>query len=868
MLSQQRPEKAPRKTVSTTSAAAKKRNTARACEPCRRRKSKCDGGTPSCSNCRLYHDDCTYSSAQDGRRPAPKAYVQALEERIRVLEALLKDGNEGMGLAALDEDDEEAEEDKAQTAAVGLDRLKLDEETNEFLAYGPTSAFQHLPQPTRQVGSPTSEANPHGTSPSGASYSGAGGSFFDRRTSFSIGSTSPRPLVSPLGPGSESPSGPLDWSRNLPDLPGWDQELHDDLIDRFFCYLNSWCLFVDEPSFRADMVAVLSYPVGAAPSRTSSYSPLLHCAILAIVCSFKDDPRLSDGTASQALARRAKAAIDEEGERPTLSMLQGLLLLGSWHTGASQVGLAYLYAGIGLRLTFTLGLGIDCSAYVDSGVISAAVQRRRDSAFFCAYLQDKLWSIYAGRIPTILRSSSAVEIALPAIDPERDRKPWSPLPADFPSGTPPRKPMPSFISSTFHWTCRLGFITEKIMTAVYALRAQHYSAPVLNKVSELNLELETWLSSLPFELRIAPQTSNPPPPHIITLNTMYHFAIILLNRPYYLAATTSPVNEVAVKRCSSSATRIVALFELYQKCPGLRFAPISATQIGFAAGTTHLLALVNAESAGQQKKASDSRAAAASCVAALREMGRAWRCANTKADILLSLIEKWSPEPKEEELPEAGPSEPAAAPATSAEMQLAAVQALDPHSDLAKELLRLGWTPPTAPSAGPPPAGPPAATAPELQATPSFAHSSASSAVLPSPFPFSSAPSSLTPHLAATSAYGASYPAPAPPNPALNPYAAAGLWPFFPTPPSVSAAPPATASQSFPLADDIFAGTLSSEARPALDALGFAGQLDLGAAFGNAQDFTALASGALPQAQVTGQNWVDAFLYGQPQQQP
>jgi hypothetical protein len=38
----------------------------------------------------LYKEECVYNTEQDGRRPAAKAYVAALEDRVKVLERLLE----------------------------------------------------------------------------------------------------------------------------------------------------------------------------------------------------------------------------------------------------------------------------------------------------------------------------------------------------------------------------------------------------------------------------------------------------------------------------------------------------------------------------------------------------------------------------------------------------------------------------------------------------------------------------------------------------------------------------------------------------------------------------------------------------------
>ncbi|KDR75840.1 hypothetical protein GALMADRAFT_506107 [Galerina marginata CBS 339.88] len=71
---------------------AKKRKKDRACDACRRRKTKCDGPwMPNnlCSNCIQTRKPCTYVEASKPRGP-PKAYVTGLEDRLEAFETLLQ----------------------------------------------------------------------------------------------------------------------------------------------------------------------------------------------------------------------------------------------------------------------------------------------------------------------------------------------------------------------------------------------------------------------------------------------------------------------------------------------------------------------------------------------------------------------------------------------------------------------------------------------------------------------------------------------------------------------------------------------------------------------------------------------------------
>ena len=139
----------------------------------------------------------------------------------------------------------------------------------------------------------------------------------------------------------------------------------------------------------------------------------------------------------------------------------------------------------------------------------------------------RLWSSYVGRNPTLKRAE--LEVTLPVIDAARDREPWLPVGAAGET----RKATPSFLSSTFHWQCRLAITQEKILSTVcvplsllvgavravplltlslsvarsYALRVALYSSPVQNRVSEIKCVLSSSLTDCGLSL-----TSLPPPP--------------------------------------------------------------------------------------------------------------------------------------------------------------------------------------------------------------------------------------------------------------------------------------------------------------------------------------------------------------------
>lgn len=65
------------------------RHVTTACLGCRKRKIKCDGVAPRCSNCILYGQECVFQHGVDKRKIAPKERLQALTAYCQQIESLL-----------------------------------------------------------------------------------------------------------------------------------------------------------------------------------------------------------------------------------------------------------------------------------------------------------------------------------------------------------------------------------------------------------------------------------------------------------------------------------------------------------------------------------------------------------------------------------------------------------------------------------------------------------------------------------------------------------------------------------------------------------------------------------------------------------
>ncbi len=86
-------ESPPAKVIKVATGAALR--VAQACDRCRSKKIRCDGVRPCCSPCSEVGFECR-TSDKLSRRAFPRGYTESLEERVRVLEAEIRDLRDGI----------------------------------------------------------------------------------------------------------------------------------------------------------------------------------------------------------------------------------------------------------------------------------------------------------------------------------------------------------------------------------------------------------------------------------------------------------------------------------------------------------------------------------------------------------------------------------------------------------------------------------------------------------------------------------------------------------------------------------------------------------------------------------------------------
>lgn len=78
---------------------------------------------------------------------------------------------------------------------------------------------------------------------------------------------------------------------------------------------------------------------------------MLHNALMALGLALLDEPRFKDLETRKCYANTAKRLIEAECQKPDLSVVHALSILGSFHSSQGEQTLGYLYFGMSVRMS-------------------------------------------------------------------------------------------------------------------------------------------------------------------------------------------------------------------------------------------------------------------------------------------------------------------------------------------------------------------------------------------------------------------------------------------------------------------------------------------------------------------------------------
>lgn len=476
----------PRVCISAEPSARTMEKNPKACEPCRRRKVRCDGKTP-CNRCEKKPEDCTYRLRTRVRksgihRAAAAAKTEAPGGRgggdpARVptpLPAATGPALSLPGFSKREPEDTGPESDTAYSNVYqGVAAVHEHGTENSRLFYGPTSQFAFLQQVHRGIIS----SAPHGQADKEVQEGGAGLDLFLQR-SFFFGTASRIDTSNLLRPASTLfPEVCIDqarvflenfrvWSSRL--LPFFTKEELDKMLENLYS--------TDEH-------------LQSRPSQTKA----LTLAVLAL--GALATPHTDTGEMLLAKAKYEAVLFDDT---VSLQMIQFSLLVADYHTGMGRPNLVYLSLGTACRKAFALGLHREAANCLTR---PEHVQKYR-ATLWCLYSLESWYAMTVGRETSLKMSDIS-----------------TPLPED----------QPFLVSFS-----RLAHIAEKLKTTIYT---QRYDS--LRKLYQAAEAIHTQLQEFAeaHDIGSAHEADNAfsqDPTSLMLYNLFYH-TLLLVYRPFLVA---------------------------------------------------------------------------------------------------------------------------------------------------------------------------------------------------------------------------------------------------------------------------------------------------------------------------------------------
>uniref|UniRef100_A0A0L0NAC4 Nitrogen assimilation transcription factor nit-4 n=1 Tax=Tolypocladium ophioglossoides (strain CBS 100239) TaxID=1163406 RepID=A0A0L0NAC4_TOLOC len=528
------------------------------CEPCRRRKVKCDGERPVCRRCSARNDECIY------KLNPTLSYTQRLEERIKELEDQLANAAKSPTSApasshssppaanAHDGPSQARPNAGEQSISRSFRGLKVDDKGG--ITYHGTTSFFNLPSDRL---------------PAGSEYLAPTDTDLHRRERLVNNAWQQRAL------------------ENLSDIP----EPFQYLLNVHWCWISPMFSFIYRPAFTRDMQSLGSY-----------YShTLLNAVISHSIRWGQSDPatkRLLDESydGGAVFAKHARGMLFDELSRGvcTVPTIQTLLLLSAQECSLGNATQAWTYSGIAFRLIDHLGICVDAQRYPGSVTLSDEELEIRHRIFWSCYFWDKLISLYLGRSPSLRQS----RISPPQImfDDSAEDDIWIPFGAEQSGVSWKYPPTTAHSASCFMSMCRLSVIFNEILIHMYDPLAQNTDAEVQECLRAQEPAFQEWWNLLPPHLKIDPVAlpALAPPSHIVTLNCLYHTFKILLYRPMLTGrgkrdeGGMSPCRGYLVE-CVTSATAIITIFDLFCRTFTMNYCVLSLAYSVYIAASIFLL---------------------------------------------------------------------------------------------------------------------------------------------------------------------------------------------------------------------------------------------------------------------------------------
>ncbi|KAK5106578.1 hypothetical protein LTS08_000698 [Lithohypha guttulata] len=528
------------------------------CAGCRRRKSKCDGRTPSRTTCIAYKDECIYD------KPPSLAYVRALEEEVHQLQNQLK----SLKTQAWVNKSPQLEEKKVLPAGSPITSASSSRQTE----YGLDSILPYRSPPSRTT---KWEADISVDDRGSISFHGSTSAVHEPPNLEQAAQITSQQLMSPRSQQEEEQTKHdlrqnAQNQRQLEDFAiantasrvNLPKDVSEELLKFHWCWIHPLFAFVYRPAFTRGMTLVNASQPGLPDppyfSETLLKVMTSHCARFLNHDIYQHHFNMKF-TPSQFVEQTTQDARQSARE----------IVFGRSSQG-------WLYGGMAFRMALDMGIHLPSDklqTFVKS--LSNEDIEIRKRLFWSCYTWDKVLSLYLGRMPAF--TPLIDEVPLSFLDDFTDTDPWSPYYGEAPGihakGLPPYPPTPGYIVSCFQQLSKLCVIIDDLMQNIYSAEAAAKRTEDLQPAQRtarseepfmrVSRSLHDWWAALPIHLKVdinhIPKLA--PPTHIMSLNLLYHTIVILLHRPILLASD-SPNSENTSRSYTSCLYATAAIHDL------------------------------------------------------------------------------------------------------------------------------------------------------------------------------------------------------------------------------------------------------------------------------------------------------------------
>ncbi|KAI9852657.1 MAG: hypothetical protein M1838_006114 [Thelocarpon superellum] len=525
-----------------SSADAKRRRIAKACDMCRKKKIKCDGKMPSCTHCLNYKTECIFTQVEKKRNPPKGAkYIEGLENRLGRMESLLR-------LSGLISDEDDGRTDLGTLEKRLADRSlgsksPLSEVGNGSMSEERRSSSEsHRHAATtngESTSPPTTVATPDGGKKNGEEVEALSDMMCSLVTN-NCGSSSGFSIFSPKGfqwvnekvgdssfqdmfvSASADDKQWIQWKpevfndifvrRTFQPLPPKEEAL--SLLKDFFENFNCMFPLFHEPTF----MRLVDQHYSRESHHGSGWWASLNTA-LAIAHRLRVMSHLVPTDEDQkawGYLKNALSVMSELTMRNTdLMSVQALLGMSLFLQGTPNPQPSFFMVAAAIRLSHSIGLHKRSSGF---NLTPVEIEQRK-RVFWIGYMVDKDICLRSGRPPA--QDDDDYNVELPSEDPDDDI-------GNIPLGDGKGK------VNLFRLMCTFALIESKVYRQLYSAKASKRSdGELLNTIGELDNELEEWKNGIPIDIRPEYEIKASHTPlvlHIVVLHFAYFNCLTTIHR--------------------------------------------------------------------------------------------------------------------------------------------------------------------------------------------------------------------------------------------------------------------------------------------------------------------------------------------------